>query len=47
MHVEISGVSLLSVEIDKYEAHKEGVAQAKATLNIEGLTLKTTSKGTV
>jgi phage tail-like protein len=47
MHVEIAGVSLLSVEIDKYEAQKEGVAQAKATLNVEGLQLKTTSKGTV
>jgi phage tail-like protein len=47
MHVELSGVSLLSVELEKYEAHKEGIAQAKATLNVEGLTLKTTAKGTV
>lgn len=41
MHVEISGASLLSLEVDKYEAHKEGIATAKATLTIEGLTLKT------
>jgi hypothetical protein len=35
------------VELEKYEAHKEGIAQAKATLNVEGLQLKTTPKGTV
>ena len=46
MHVEVSGVSLVSVELDKYEAHKEAIATAKATLNIEGLTLKT-GEGTV
>jgi phage tail-like protein len=46
MHIELSGVSLLSIELDKYEAHKETIATAKATLNIEGLTLKT-GEGTV
>ncbi len=46
MHVEFSGVSLASVELDKSEAHKEGIATAKATLSIEGLTLKT-GDGTV
>ncbi len=46
MHVELAGVSLLSVELDKYEAGKEAIATAKATLNIEGLTLKT-GEGTV
>jgi phage tail-like protein len=47
MHIELSGVSLLSVELDKYEAHKEAIASGKATLNIEGLVLKTEAKGTV
>ncbi|MCU1280194.1 MAG: hypothetical protein JWM53_3740 [bacterium] len=47
MHVELTGVSLLSVELDKYEAHKEAMASAKATLNVEGLTLKMEPKGTV
>jgi len=46
MRIELAGVSLLSVEIDKYEAHKEGIASAKATLNVEQLTLKP-GKGTV
>lgn len=46
MHIELSGVSLVSLELDKYEAHKEAIATAKATLNIEGLTLKT-GEGTV
>ena len=39
-------MSLLSVELDKYEAQKEAIATAKATLNIEGLTLKN-GEGTV
>lgn len=46
MHIELAGVSLLSVELDKYEAQKEAIATAKATLNIEGLTLKN-GEGTV
>lgn len=46
MHIELAGVSLLSVELDKYEAHKESIATAKATLNIEGLALRT-GEGTV
>ena len=46
MRIELAGVSLLSLEIDKYEAHKEAIAQAKATLNIEQLKLKP-GKGTV
>lgn len=46
MRIELAGVSLLSVELDKYEAHKEAIATAKATLNIEGLVLKT-GEGTV
>jgi hypothetical protein len=46
MRIELAGVSLLSLEIDKYEAHKEAIAQAKATLNVEQLTLKP-GKGTV
>jgi phage tail-like protein len=46
MHIELSGVSLVAVEVEKYEAHKEGIATAKATLAIEGLVLKP-AKGTV
>jgi phage tail-like protein len=46
MHIELSGVSLVSVELDKYEAQKEAIATAKATLNIEGLKLNT-GAGTV
>ena len=46
MRIELAGVSLLSLELDKYEAHKEGIAMAKATLNIEGLTI-TGGDGTV
>ncbi|MDB4966227.1 MAG: hypothetical protein JWN44_1916 [Myxococcales bacterium] len=46
MRIELAGVSLVSVEIDKYEAHKEAISMAKATLNIEQLTLKP-GKGTV
>ena len=40
MHVEVKGVSLVSVELDKFEAHKEGIALAKATLSVEELSLK-------
>ncbi len=46
MRLELGGVSLQSLEIDKYEAGKEGIAQAKATLNVEMMTLKT-GPGTV
>jgi phage tail-like protein len=46
MRVELAGVSLVSLEIDKYEAHKEAIASAKATLSVEKLVLKG-GKGTV
>ena len=46
MHIELAGVSLASVELDKYEAQKEAIATVKATLAIEGMTLKT-GEGTV
>lgn len=40
MRLDLSGVGLTSLEIDKYEAHKEGIARAKAVLYVEGITLK-------
>jgi hypothetical protein len=40
MRVELEGVTLLSLELDKFEGQKEGIAQVKATLHIEGLKLK-------
>jgi phage tail-like protein len=46
MHIELAGVSLLALELDKFEAGKEAIATAKATMNIEGLALKT-GEGTV
>lgn len=46
MHIELAGVSLVSLELDKFEAAKEGIAAAKATLSIEGLKL-TSADGTV
>src|SRR6185312_8704729 len=46
MHIELAGVSLLSVELDKYEAAKESIATGKATLSIEGLKLSS-ADGTV
>jgi len=46
MHLELDGVSLVAIEVEKYEAHKEGVSTGKATLAIEGLVLKK-AKGTV
>jgi phage tail-like protein len=46
MRIDLAGVSLLSLELDKYEAHKEGLAMAKATLNIEELKLSA-GKGNV
>jgi phage tail-like protein len=47
MRVELKGVSLLSVELEKYEAHKEGIAMAKATLNVEEMALAAQDPGTV
>ncbi len=47
MRIELKGVSLVSVELDKYEAHKEGIALAKATLNVEELALQAEDFGTV
>lgn len=46
MRIHLDGVSLLSLEIEKYEAHKEGIASCKATLNLEGMSLEA-GKGTV
>jgi phage tail-like protein len=46
MHVELKGVALASLELDKFEAHKEGMASAKATLSVEGLILQN-GKGNV
>jgi len=46
MHLELDGVSLVAIEVEKYEAHKEGVSTGKATLALEGLVLKK-AKGTV
>jgi phage tail-like protein len=46
MEVHLAGISLASLELEKFEAHKEGIATAKATLNIEGLTI-TGGDGTV
>jgi phage tail-like protein len=46
MRVDLDGISLLSLEVDKWEAHKEGIAQVKATLNVERIGLKA-GKGTV
>lgn len=39
MRVELKGLSLLSLEYEKLEAHKEGINTCKATLNVEGLEL--------
>lgn len=39
MHIELGGVGLTSLEIDKYEAQKEGVARVKATLYVESMKL--------
>jgi phage tail-like protein len=39
MRVEFGGVSLVSLEIEKYEASKEGIARVKATLNTETMKL--------
>jgi len=46
MRFELSGVSLLSLEFDKMEASKEGISMVKATLQVEGLDMKT-GDGTV
>jgi phage tail-like protein len=39
MRMELDGVSLLSIEIDKLEAHREGISNVKVTLNVEGMKL--------
>jgi hypothetical protein len=41
LRVEFSGMSLLSIEFEKSEALKDGLAMVKATLGIEGLSIKT------
>lgn len=46
MRVDFDGLSLLSLEFDKLEAHKEAVFSCKATMNVESLKLNTGS-GTV
>jgi phage tail-like protein len=46
MRIDLDGVSLVSLEVDKWEAHKEGIAQVKATLNVERIALAA-GKGTV
>ncbi len=46
MRVEFTGVGLTGLEIEKYEAGKEGVAKVKASFYVEGMTLKT-GKGTI
>jgi phage tail-like protein len=40
MRLNLSGLGLLNLEIDKYEAGKEKMAQAKATLFVEGMALQ-------
>jgi phage tail-like protein len=39
MRLEMSGISLSSLEIDKYDSTKSNIANITATLNIEGMTL--------
>ena len=39
MRMELDGVSLISIEIDKLEAQREGIANVKCTLNVEKLKL--------
>jgi T4-like virus tail tube protein gp19 len=39
MRMDLDHVSLLSIEIDKLEAQREGIAMVKATLNVEGMKL--------
>jgi phage tail-like protein len=39
MRIEIGGVSMASLEVDKLEGHKEGIANVKVTLNIEAFKL--------
>jgi len=45
MHLELGGVGLTSLEVDKYEAQKEGLARVKATLYVESMKL-VSGKGT-
>jgi phage tail-like protein len=39
MRIDLIDVSLVSLEFDKWEAQKEGLAQVKATLNVEQMNL--------
>jgi phage tail-like protein len=39
MRLELDGVGLTSLEVEKYEAMKEGIARVKATLYVTGLKL--------
>jgi phage tail-like protein len=39
MKIELTGVGLLSLEVEKYEASKESIARVKATLYVEGMKL--------
>lgn len=39
MRMELDKVSLLSIELDKLEAHREGISNVKVTLNVEGMKL--------
>ncbi len=45
MRIELDGVGLTSLEIEKYEAAKEGIARVKATLYVETIRL-VSGKGT-
>ena len=46
LRIDLGGISLLSLEIDKYEAGKESIANVKATLNVETMALKA-GEGTI
>ena len=37
MRIDLDGVSLISIEIDKLEAHRESIANVKCTLNVESM----------
>jgi hypothetical protein len=40
MRLNLDGVGLLNLEVERYEAGKEQIARAKATLFVEGMTLQ-------
>ena len=46
LQVNFSGVGLLSLDFDKSEGAREGIARIKATLFVEGMTLANGGKGT-